>query len=59
MKFSKTQLGTPQKCHKGPYYAIIYMMIHRLGICLRDLDIQSNLEQLIHLHIQVIYEYAE
>lgn len=27
----------------------------RLGIGLRNLDFESNLEQLIHLHIQVIY----
>lgn len=25
----------------------------------RDSDFESNLEKLIHLHIQVIYEYAE
>lgn len=37
----------------------MYMMILRLGICLRDLDFKSSLEQLIHLHIQVIYEYAD
>jgi hypothetical protein len=35
------------------------MMKLRLGIGLRNLDFESNLEQLIHLHIQVIYEYAE
>lgn len=35
------------------------MMILKLGVCLRDLDFKSNLELLIHLHIQVIYEYAE
>lgn len=29
------------------------------GVGLRDSGFESNLEQLIHLHIQVIYEYAE
>ena len=37
----------------------MYMMKLRLGICLRELDFKSNLEWLIHLHIQVIYEYAD
>lgn len=34
-------------------------VVYRLRIGLRDSDFESNLEQLIHLHIQVIYNYAE
>lgn len=34
-------------------------MMHGLGGGLRDSGFENNLEQLIHLHIQVIYEYAE
>lgn len=61
MKFSRRQLGWKillHEIHKGPYYTV-YVMLLWLGVCLRDLDFKSNLEQLIHLHIQVIYEYAE
>lgn len=59
MKFSRTQdQSTIQAFRKGPY-CTVYMMKLRLGICLSELDFTSNLERLIHLHIQVIYEYAD
>lgn len=35
------------------------VVTHSLGISWRGSGFESYLEQLIHLHIRVIYEYAE